>query len=153
MNKKAISPLISTFLLLVFAASLGAVVISWGSSQSALAIYPISCQTADIELVELNNIEQICYEDGRLDFTIRNIGSPNLLSIKVTVIGENKLHSEVIDTDLEQADIMKKSVYYDSEIGNIQKVFIVPKIKENNVAKFCPRNGLEIDNIPECQNV
>jgi len=150
MNKKAISPLLSTFLLLAFAASLGAVVINWGSSQSALAIYPISCKTTGLELLELNNQEQICYENGRLDFTIMNIGDPKLLSLKITVIGENKFYTEVIDEDLDQADIIQKSVYYGEEIGNIQKVFIVPKIKENNVEKFCPRNNLEVENINPC---
>ena len=150
MNKKAITPLLSTLLLLVFAASLGAIVISWGESQNGLAVYPITCQTVELQLVELERAEQICYEDGRLEFIIQNLGEAPLLSIKVTVMGEDKFYSEVIETELYPADILRKSIYYDSAIGDIQKVFIVPKIKENNIVKFCPRNGIEIEYINQC---
>ena len=93
-NKKAVSPLIATILLIAFAVALGAVVMSWGRNVEFLKEEPGTEKCADVNLKieEINEIPQVFYggtgSDGFIKFTISNIGSYDIDQLIVWVIGE-----------------------------------------------------------------
>ncbi|MBI5073515.1 hypothetical protein HZA99_06885, partial [Candidatus Woesearchaeota archaeon] len=81
-DKKAVSPLIATVLLIAFAVSLGAVLLTYMTSLG-------ECGGVSIEIPKLNNKPQICYNSNtnKLDFSVENSGREDIDSLKLTLTG------------------------------------------------------------------
>lgn len=145
MNKRAISPVISTLILIVFAAALGGVVMSWGKSVKVKEDQ--GCDKAILNIIKINNINQLCYSDNRIDFTIENKGKFNLNGFIVNVIGEKDVERTGIDKEMSVAEVFKLSLPYNQEkTGNILKIKFAPKIEN----KICAEKSLDVENIRSC---
>lgn len=168
LNKRGVSPLIATVLLIAFAVALGAVVMNWGKGYvQAQAINvetksnaQLSCQ-GDIELniYILNQRPKICYRSTdtgtSLEVMLQNRGTMTIRGIAMTIIGED---DDVISAESEQEIIgggVIKIVYdiEDTEFGSIKQVDFMPKILISGVQKpvLCSNNVLVEDEIYECE--
>ncbi len=144
MNKKAMAPLISTIVLILFAAGLGIVVMNWGATAS-YAIQPMGgCDKASVNVIEINNKADMCFKDNTLYFTLENNGEINVDALKISFIGE-----EIYQTDLYEkyfvGDIKKINVKYE-DIGNLLKVKIAPIMG----VEVCTKQSIGIENIGGC---
>ncbi|MFH2028688.1 MAG: archaellin/type IV pilin N-terminal domain-containing protein [Nanoarchaeota archaeon] len=146
MNKKAISPLISTILLIVFAGSLGAVVISWGESTPELSIKK-SCDDIGFEVVDINSLTQICYRNNELEFLVQNTGNVDISGFKLDIISDDISAAETGNI-LFMGDVIREKVPIYT--NNIQKIIILPKITKNNIDKLCSDKGVGIEPIRKC---
>ncbi|MBU4493644.1 MAG: hypothetical protein KKA61_04695, partial [Nanoarchaeota archaeon] len=106
-NKKGVSPLIATILLIAFAVALGAVVMSWGRNVEFLREEPgiEKCANVNLKIEKINNIPQVFYGgtglDGFIKFTIENNGNEDIEGVIVWVIGEKNTNT----IDLEESSI------------------------------------------------
>ncbi|MBA3064177.1 hypothetical protein FP803_01940, partial [Candidatus Woesearchaeota archaeon] len=106
-NKKAVSPLIATILLIAFAVALGAVVMSWGRSVDFSVEGQASerCARVDLSVEKIGGIPQIFYggseSNGFIKFTIENNGNEDIEGVIVWVIGEKNTNT----IDLEESSI------------------------------------------------
>ena len=87
MNKKAVSPLIATLLLIFAAIVLGVLVMNWGRAHVEAGA---KCSVAtDMKLVDIGGVKQVCYsrvENGFVEFTVENgVNVDNQLQIGVNV--------------------------------------------------------------------
>lgn len=144
MSKKAMAPLISTIVLILFAAGLGIVVMNWGST-AGYAIESIGgCDKASVNVIEINNKADMCFKDNTFIFTLENNGEINVDSLKISFIGD-----EIYQTELYEkyfvGDIKKKSVKYE-DIGNLLKVKIAPMMG----VEVCTKQCIGIEDIREC---
>jgi flagellin-like protein len=146
MNKKGISPLISTLLLIFFAVALGLVVMSWGKTAQIEEI-EASCDEIDLDILTLNGEPQACYADGNLKFTLENSGTLPIMGVKLFIISDSIEKIEV-DSSITPADIVKLETAYTS--AEIQKIKISPKISDLE-GEFCAKKGVELENINECR--
>jgi hypothetical protein len=145
MNKRAISPLVSTLILITFAAALGGVVMSWGKNIEAKEEQ--SCDKAGLDIIKINNINQVCYSDNKIEFLIENKGEVKLNGFVVNVIGEKDVERTGIEREMSIADILKLSIPYNQEIaGNLLKIKFIPRIKE----RTCTEKSLDVENIRNC---
>ena len=154
-NKKAVSPLIATILLIAFAVALGAVVMSWGRNVELLKEEPGTEKCADVNLKieEINEIPQVFYggtgSDGFIKFTISNIGSYDIDQLIVWVIGEKDTNI----VELKQSSIkigypLIKEIKHDFDnYGNVKKLKFIPKIKVDDLIVICAKNALEEEKI------
>lgn len=142
MNKKAISPLISTLLLIFFAVALGLVVMSWGRTAQLEEVEEKTCEEVSIGIMKIAG-QEICYKDSTLKYTLENTGSVRIDKIKLFIISDD---IEKIDQDaiIQAADIVKLESSYQTK--EIKKIKITPGVQDI----FCPKNGVEIDVINEC---
>lgn len=150
MNKKAISPIISSVLLIVFAIALGIVVMSWGKGVVAKE-QGGSCEEASLDVIRIAEKPKACFKDNTLYFTIENNGQMKTTGLKVSFIGDT-----IFQKDMMKGIIVGEIVNADikfADVGNIQKIKIVPKITLEGKENVCPNGGVELENIGECQNV
>jgi len=149
-NKRGLSPLIATILLIAFAVALGAVVMNIGRS----TILPDSGSSI-FTLLEIGGAKQICYFDkgteSLLEFTIKNKGMAEISDLQLSLVGKR----DIINTDdllkqpIKKVEVRKVMVKYDGiTIGQLNKVIITPIVIEDNQPGL--KNSLEFDNIPLC---
>lgn len=146
-NKKAVSPLIATVLLIAFAVSLGAVLLTYMTSLG-------ECGGVSIEIAELNENPQICYNSNtnKLDFTLENSGHEDIEYLKLTLTGALNVDNIDVDHPFPQSESDKVSIDYKFiYLGQLQKLKIIPVTLEDNEEVVCPDDkSLEIENIPAC---
>jgi len=164
MNKKAISPLISTVLLVAFAVSLGALVMNWGKIYtqeqmdytSAKSNEELECElNVDLALKEISGEPQIFQTvltatTSNITFTLENKGRKDIDSIRVIVIGQNG--NDINTTDLSGSKIIAGGTFK----GNIEyinvsidEVKFIPKLNTTGatIPTLCTRNTLTVDSI------
>lgn len=146
--KKAMSPLVSTIILIGFAIALGGIVMSWGMS-SYTPEKEVGCQQTSLSLIDYNNGKGVCNKEDRVYFTIQNNGEIKLDGIKVILLGDNEIYSTIINKEINVADVVRLDVQY-IDIGKIEKVMFVPKFVYQNQEGLCPKNGFSVDKIEGC---
>ena len=156
-NKKAVSPLIATVLLIAFAVALGAVVMNWGRSfteQTAdnvknKADVDVKCsQDVQIKLLDLGSRPQMCYGEwgsgSWLNFTALNNGQKEIKSVQVMMIGDTGIigNTSVANSSLPIAGWTKISVpYMYSSVGALKKVRLTPVVEINGKQVACAGSG------------
>jgi flagellin-like protein len=163
MKKKAISPLISTVLLVAFAVALGALVMNWGKIYtqqqmeytSTKSNEELECElNVELALKEISGEPQIFYYNAsgikNLTFTIENQGRKDIDSLRVIVIGQNGNDintTELPDSKIVAGGTFKGSVGYTN--STISEVKIIPKLNTtgSTAPTLCTRNTLTIDSI------
>ena len=89
-NKRGISPLVATILLIAFAVSIGALIMNWTSSDINNAIKGVSCSDVNIELLN------VCQNNESIVISIKNQGEVNINAITLrsnSITGSNHLVS------------------------------------------------------------
>ncbi len=157
-DKKGISPLLSTILLIVLSIAIGAAVMSWGRAyveEAAGAVQErtevqVSCQFDALAGVrKIGNEPSICFQDGTLKFLLENGGTVEINGISVSIIG-NEISKTDVAVKLGPTDVENIAVAYPAaSVGAIKQVQVTPKffVGENQV---CPKNVLILENIKSC---
>lgn len=147
MDKKAVSPLIATVLLIAFAVSLGAVLLTYMTSLG-------ECGGVSIEIPTLEETSQICYNSNtnKLDFTLENSGREDIEYLKLTLTGALNVDNLDVDHTIPHAETEKISIDYKFlYLGKLQQVKIIPVVIEDNEEVVCPtEKTLTVEGIPEC---
>ena len=156
-NKRGVSPLIATVLLISFAVALGSVVLNWGRNLDIAKPGDV-CAGVSIKIRNIGD-SQVCYfaagQNGYINFIIDNNGNKDVDGLGIWITGEKgtKLldFNEFSIKKSEFLDIKDDSVKYDSNIdGIIKNIQFFPKIKTDNSIEICARNSVKADNIGAC---
>lgn len=157
-DKKGISPLLSTILLIVLSIAIGAAVMSWGRAyveQAAGAVQEktevqVSCQFDALAGVrKIGNEPSICYQDGTLKLLLENAGSISINGISVDVIG-NDISKTDVAVNVGPAGIENVAVNYPANVvGEVKQVQITPKFFVGG-KQVCPKNVLILEKIKKC---
>lgn len=156
-QKKGVSPLIATILLIAFAVALGSVVMNWGLSLS-IGKSSDACRNVEIEIRNIDGIEA-CFggfgQIGYINFIIDNAGSADISGLAIWIVGDKGTSL----FDLDNLMIRKGSLYdkkdkevsYDfTQFGNIKQVQFIPKVKSANTIEICPKNAIKAEKIGVC---
>lgn len=156
-GKKGVSPLVATFLLILFSIALGAVVMTWGRSyvEGAAAVAEqktesVSCDfDASVGIRKVSGESRVCYSNGAIQFLIENTGIVDVRGITVQVIGRDIYKMDLSDVNLRRADVKAASINYPSSVGTPAQIQITPNYYANNQL-VCPKNVLIVENIKQC---
>ena len=163
MGRKGVSPLIATVLLIAFAVALGAVVMNWGRSyvqdvtdDTSRMDSELACSDASVSIPVINGDKKVCYnavdaENPSIEIIINNDGK-KVDGFQVSVIGTADVDNpeDLLDSPLDSAQAAKKSIPYNSNIGNPQQIKIIPKITVNGAEQFCTSSAETVNYIPPC---
>lgn len=161
-NKKAVSPLIATVLLIAFAVALGAVVMNWGrgyvDETTAFATEKsnkeIRCSMdINMKFIEFDDVKQICLDNGTntINFTIHNSGTVAIEGVKVQAIGNSSVVEQDINRSLPIAGIIKDYINYSmSGNGSLKQIRFTPMIKVEGVKMLCAQNSLINEDVGIC---
>ncbi len=156
-NKKGVSPIIATVLLISFAVALGSVVLNWGRNLDISKPGDI-CAGVSIKIRGMDN-SQVCYggagKNAHLKFILDNNGNADVDGISIWVTGDTgtKLldFNELAIKKGELLDIRDDSIKYDATTtGNIKNIQFFPKLKTDNSIDICARNSIKISTIQKC---
>ncbi len=157
-NKRGVSPLIATVLLISFAVALGAVVMNWGRNLD-ISKPGDKCAGINIKIRTVNDV-QVCYSveenKGYINFVLDNIGNVDIDGLGIWITG--KKGTKLLDfNDLsikkgELLDVKDKSVTYNfNTYGAIKNIQFFPKVKINDDLEICARSSVKADKIGVCQ--
>lgn len=152
MNKKGISPLIATLLLISFAVALGVVIMNFGRAQVEMeAQCPIDI---GLTLSNVNGNNEFCYDKAakEIRFTLENGINIKVEGLIVNIIGTNQAQSaELNDAKVGKAGNYMGKVNYDSgSSGDIRQVKITPKVILYDEEQICVEQALVVENIKDC---
>ena len=151
-GKKAVTPLMITFLLISFAVAVGVVVMNFGSAQVEAGA---ECAVdIGLKFSIISGAEQVCYDAAKKDFsfTLENGANTAVSGLVVNVIGKTKAES----AELNEAKISKAGVYlghitYDSSVsGEIRQLKISPKITHFDTELVCTEQAIVLEKVKAC---
>ncbi|MBT3721316.1 hypothetical protein HN789_00930 [archaeon] len=170
LNKKAVSPLIATVLLIAFAVSLGAIVINF-SQESTLSLRDDASQKIErgitcsldlpINVLEINNEKFICYNrtgSNNLEVIIENQGSASAEGVRIFLLDfeDNPTTRDVI-IPLGSHNRTKYNVSVSTtDVGSTfvfppSKVIISPILDYSvDTIDLCTDNRIDIEEVEKC---
>ena len=157
-GKRAVSPLIATVLLIAFCVSLGAVVIQWGSGYvrdrtdetSARSKLDLTCsQDAFLDVVQYNDVEQLCYNGSSLVTVLENGPYVQIDSFAVYVIGNTSVAKlNITNSTLQKSEVRRFEIAFSDPPA--KQVRFIPAVSVNGVSVQCPRSALVRDDLTMC---
>ncbi len=148
-NKKGITPLMATFLLITFAVALGVVVMNFGRAQ---VVEEAECPLEiGLEFSIIGGEEQLCYDRAaqRLRFTVENGINVNVEGLIINVIGTEQAQTY----ELDEAKMSRAGTYVGNAAfaaGQIRQVKITPKVILVDEVQICPEKSLVAESVPDC---
>ena len=152
-NKRGVSPLIATVLLISFAVALGSVVLNWGRN---INLTGGGCSGVSMKIRNIGEAEA-CYsgsgQNGYINFFIDNTGSKDISGLDIWIMGEKG--TKLLDLNNlsinkgELLSVNDKSITYDFDTyGVINEIRFFPKVKIGDSIQTCENfvkaNKLEI---------
>ncbi len=158
-NKRGVSPLIATVLLIAFTVALGAVVMNWGrgfvqqqtNEAEKTTQTKLGCALkVNLKVAEIDNTPQICYggggDAGYIEMRLNNEDETNVIkALSVSVGGEKGIYNnDTINVTIPVglAGFVNMTYSYNS-FGKVKNVRIVPTILIGGVLTPCGGSPLE----------
>ena len=143
MNKKGITPLMASFLLLSFSVAVGVFFMNLGRAQiESAAVCPV-----EIGL----RAESFCLLNNQIMFKIQNGLTTDIQGLIVNVIGSEKAETfELAAINLAKGGIYDGQIPFDASIGKVRQVKISPKIKLYDNEEICIEKAVVGENLVSC---
>jgi len=146
-EKKGVSPLIATVLLIAFAIAILAVILSWSSTV-------FSCIDQPIRIAKISGKPDICVDNigNRVRIGIENSNEVTISGLSIAVSGSNEIINERISDPIGLSETKKVEVPFDKSIGQIMKVRVTPILNESSGKKICSSEdkSIQVENIESC---
>ena len=154
-NKKGISPLIATVLLISFAVSLGAVVMNWGSKiQISEQNVTAQCGNAYIDFFVLpSGKPDICIDGNQILMTVEAM-SGKIKDLKIVLNGEKDVISKekLLEKPIKEGSSARITINYQKQkYGNLKAIKIYPIIGNSEKLKTCVENFITMANLSICK--
>ena len=161
LEKKAISPLIATVLLVAFSVALGGIVMSWGEDyveKKADFVQGVrevlsACDSVSVNVLKLSGIQQVCNKGNSIEITLDNGPEQDIYDFNARVVGNTGTYTveSTLATPLKKLDAVKTSVKYPATIGAPEQLKLTPKVKSGNEIIFCKNQNLIVERIATCK--
>jgi len=149
LQRKGLSPLIATFLLIAFAIGLGVVVMSFGNTFYK-ADTPASCNGISLEPIKVTGRDEVCMAERNVRYMLMNRGA-DLNGIRMLMIGDS-----VMTTDLPkvgEGQVSQGNVDYNpSQYGQLRQIQFIPQVFDPATGQtmFCFDSLTTISSIRNC---
>ena len=166
-QKRGISPLIATVLLIAFAVALGAVVMNWGKNyvqDTAISAQKSGqakqkCTSTNIEFIVVSGVPKMCYvgnltNSTEIRFTIKNQASHALEDLQVSILGDLNLIDQNMKNNTNYTanfPLGSNKIFVGrvslSSLGALEQVIFTPYIRVDGQKdpEPCTDNTLDID--------
>jgi flagellin-like protein len=159
MDKRGVSPLVATILLIALSVALGAAVMSWGEDyieEKAEFVQGVqetitTCDVVAFSVIRVGGVQQFCQEDGLIKGLIDNGPDADIQDFHARVVAENGLYVEesVLQQPLPRGSATPIS-FEAGEVGLVRQVKITPKIMSGGKETMCSKQALLVENVLPC---
>ncbi|MBD3209574.1 hypothetical protein GF367_04130 [Candidatus Woesearchaeota archaeon] len=154
-NKKGMSPLIATVLLIAFAVALGAMIMNWSTDIEE----PISktqttssdpCSGVRLALAEVGGSPTFCYQGGAIKFIVVNEGSKEISGVQLRTVDADlaQVKEDIPGSGVTVGDTFSHDFSFDK--SGMVHVELVPFVFANNQPHYCLNQRIVQDVLPEC---
>ncbi len=161
MNKRALSPLVATILLIAFAIALGVVVMSWGKSyieeKAEFTAGPhdaSACGVAELSIIKVGGEDKVCYNSATniIESFVENGHDVIIDDIRVRIVGTEGIQTleSVLDTPLARSASARIRFDYPANIGDVQQIRFTPLINVKGEFMPCSKQAAVSEDIKEC---
>lgn len=154
MNKRAVSPLVATILLIAFAVSIGAVIMNWTSTSSGVRADSEDgeCSRVSVDVISQGSNDLICLDRDKqkIILDISN-GRKDIAGLRISYIGHTSDYKDFIKK-VEAGVLAKLQIDYDPVIdGEISSVKITPIVGTPGDYLYCTESGETFQTIADCE--
>lgn len=158
LNKKSASPMLTTVFLLIFALSLGFVLVNLDTYMPSSKNI---CQDLyEVKVVNVKGLPWVCQklnadaENNALKILLANEAEETTVSgLHLTFLGSSENPVHIIrdyDTVIQPAATVAKKYNYPKSIGELQQVKVSVYRKQGSKLELCTKYSIIVDSIPEC---
>ena len=152
MNKRGITTLMATLLLISFAVAVGVVIMSFGRAQVE---EEAQCSiNIGLKFSMVGGEEQFCFDRAKnqLFFVIENGVNIEVDGLVVNIIGTKSAQTYTLDdAKIEKAGTYLKYLDYDlATIGDVRQIKIVPKVNMYDEELVCQEKAIVLEKIKNC---
>lgn len=160
MNKKGISPLIATLILIAFSIGLGAIVMSWGKGYvearaefvGQVTAAPLGCGSIQLGLWQVSGMPQYCADGGKAVVLLENAPNSRIDNIEARIVGTAGINT--IESTLTKALTKPEGIrleFNTGTVGEIKQIKLIPIVLIDGERHFCMDKAAIIeDSIPKC---
>ncbi|MFQ5474266.1 MAG: archaellin/type IV pilin N-terminal domain-containing protein [Candidatus Nanoarchaeia archaeon] len=175
-NKKAVSPLIATVLLIAFAVALGAVVMNWGRGYvedtqdfaRERSDAEVTCSSEiDLDVVQIDLVKQVCYNTTTTPWTgqnvtmiLENVATRDVETIQVRVISKGSRVPYMADLGNSSSTGLNAGqaklftfMHNSSDLGDISQIAVTPTIQLGGKLIKCSGSQLQLLDIRPCSEI
>ena len=151
-NKKAITPLMITILLISLAVAVGVGIMNLGRAQVEQGA---ECAiNIGLHFAQISGQQQLCYDatGKKLSFTVENGVNIKVEGLIANVIGAQKAESfELNDAKIIKAGTYVANIPFDRAVGGqVKQLKITPKVRPADEEVICQEQALVLENIKDC---
>lgn len=153
-NKRGVSPLIATVLLISFAVALGSIVLNL----SRTLHFWDECSEISMKIREIDEAQACYFGKGKkslIHLIVRNNGNRDIDGLGIWITGEKGSQLQEFNyPPIEMGKVFNTKynpAYYDySSHGRIKNIQIFPKVKKEDALEVCTRSSIKAETIIEC---
>lgn len=139
-DKRGMSPLIATVLLIAFAVALGAMIINLSSKFGE--------QGPDCSGIRMVVDPYICYTENNIRLSVRNLGD-EVESVTMRIVDDTGETTKTLpNSNIRKNALLKKDIPY-LRTGRLD-ISLIPSIMYKDEETPCEEPALEMNNIPDC---
>lgn len=157
-NKRGVSPLVATLLLIALSVGMGVAVMSWGEDYieekaefvQGVQEAPTSCDLVSFSIIQLKGMQQFCQEGNMVKALIDNGPDADIADFHARVVAEKgiSVQESVLAQHLPRGSATPIT-FSIGDVGVVQQVKLTPKLK-NGKPILCSKQALIIENIQQC---
>lgn len=159
-EKKGLSPLIATIILIALSVGLGLLVMGWGRAyieekaefvQGVQEIL-LSCNAVSFSVISVAGAPQMCIEGSIVKGALDNGPNVRLHDIQARIAGSKGVYVQesLLPEPLERSSAAQFAFAVPSTIGDILQVRLTPKIEEGKEILFCAQQSVTVEPVPRC---
>ena len=154
-DKRGLSPLAATLLLIGFSIAMGAIVMSWGQGfieekaefVAGVEAAPLECSKVVIKVIEVGGAPKMCIDNGNIKAFIEN-GPVTIDNIQARVVGtEGIITNEAI---LSERLAKGQAVETSFPANGVKQVKLTPYILINRDKQYCSEQAVTYENLVPC---
>ncbi len=159
-NKRGVSPLIATILLILMSVGMGVAVMSWGEDyieEKAEFVQGVqetvtSCDTVAFSVITIGGVQQLCQQDDTtLKGLIDNGPDADIADFHARLVGVKGIYVQesTLAQPLPRASATPLTIATD-DIGIVQQVKLTPQIMTGGTKTQCTKQAVLVENIKPC---
>lgn len=156
MNKRGVTPLVATLMLISFSIGLGAIVMSWGQHYieekaefiTAAQVMPLGCDPVSVSLITLAGARQICLAPltRTIKAFIENGPDATIDNLKARVVGSDGIDEiePVLQSTLARAGSGTATFLY-KQVGSVKQVKMIPYVTVEGKKQYCDKRSIVVE--------
>ena len=158
-NRRGISPLAATLLLILMSVGLGVAVMSWGEKyieQRAEFVQGVqeamtSCDLVSFSIITIGGVQQLCQEGAILKGLIDNGADADIADFHARVVAEKGIFAQerLLDKPVPRGSAAPVQ-FSIGDIGAVKQLKLTPKILIQGAQAVCSKQAMVFENIRAC---